>query len=64
MLATEAASTTMVAAQASAELSQRNDEKSWRKTLPKPGVFDPKSGEEELSMWRDFACQWNRLSIL
>ena len=58
MLATEAASTAAtVAAQALAELkSQRNDEKSWYKTLPQPGVFDPKSREEGLSMWRDFAC--------
>ena len=52
-MAMEAAST--AAAQALAELkNQRQDEKSWYKTLPKPGVFDPKSREEE-SMWRDFA---------
>ena len=57
MLATEAASTAAtVAAQALAGLkSRRHDEKSWYKTLPKPGVFDLKSREEELSMWRDFA---------
>ena len=55
MMATEAASAATVAAQALAEIrSQRHDEKSWYKTLPKPGVFDPKSREEE-SMWRDFA---------
>ena len=57
MLATEAASTAAtVAAQTLAELkSQRHDEKSWYKTLPKPGSFGPKSREEELSMRRDFA---------
>ena len=57
MLATEAASTAAtVAAQALEELkSQRHDEKSWYETLPKPGVFDPKSRREELLMWRDFA---------
>ena len=58
MLATEAAPTAAtVAAQALAELTsqsaQRHDEKSWYKTLPKPEVFDPRSREEELSMWRD-----------
>ena len=52
-MAMEAAST--AAAQALAELkNQRQDEKSWYKTLPKPGVYYPKSREEELSMWRDF----------
>ena len=58
MLATvEAASmAATVAAQALAEpKSQRHGEKSWYKTLPKPGVFDLKSREEDLSMWRDFA---------
>lgn len=26
----------------------------WFKLLPKPGLFEPKSREEELSMWRDW----------
>ena len=59
MWPTEAAPTAAtVAAQALAELKgQRHEEKSWYKTLPKPGVFDPKSREEELSMWRDFVAR-------
>ena len=56
--ATEAA--TMAAesaAKALADLQSKGsrEDKSWYKVLPKPGSFDAKTREEELSMWRDFS---------
>lgn len=34
--------------------SHESDEKSWYRLLPKPSSWEPKSREEEITMWRDW----------
>ena len=55
IVASEAASKAAESAvKALKELNYESDEKSWYRLLPKPSSWEPKSREEEITMWRDW----------